>query len=192
MASSTVDLWRSWQRERNEPAFEALVRPVLPALFDAARRSGLRSTDAEDVVQDALAELAGEPGERPGELGRAPWLIRSVRLKSKMRLRSESRRRAREQAAALSEDARSADAGGEDAPGDSVRGEVDRVLADLPDVDRQVLLLRFLYDLEYREVAHVLGTTVNVSRIRVHRAVRRLRKRLGPFTVSASTTPRSR
>ncbi|MCP5070824.1 MAG: hypothetical protein GY946_30025, partial [bacterium] len=50
----------------------------------------------------------------------------------------------------------------------------------LPDDARQVLLFRFVYDLDYREIAYVLGVSENACRIRVHRATGRLRVRLGP------------
>ena len=80
-------LWMRWRSRRDEVAFEKLVRPELTALYDAARRSGLGTADAEDVVQEALADLAQEPSERPGAVGIGAWLMRAVRLKSLVRHR---------------------------------------------------------------------------------------------------------
>ena len=57
---------------------------------------------------------------------------------------------------------------------------MERALAALPEQDRCVVELRFLHDLEYREIAHVLGTSALACRLRVHRALGRLRQRLGP------------
>lgn len=57
-------------------------------------------------------------------------------------------------------------------------GELCELLNQLPDQYRQVLAARYLEDLDYDEIAGLLGTTVNNVRVRCHRAKNRLRELL--------------
>ena len=80
-------LWTAWCSRRDGAAFEVLVRPELRYAHDLARRLGHASADAEDLVQEALLDLARESTARPVEVGLRAWLGRTVQLKSKMRRR---------------------------------------------------------------------------------------------------------
>lgn len=51
-------------------------------------------------------------------------------------------------------------------------------LLDLPEEDRAVILLSRLEGLRYREIAQILGTTEGAVKVRAHRALLTLRKRL--------------
>jgi RNA polymerase sigma-70 factor (ECF subfamily) len=55
-------------------------------------------------------------------------------------------------------------------------GELCHLLNELPEQYRQVLAARYLEDLDYDEIAAMLGTTVNNVRVRCHRAKNRLRE----------------
>lgn len=55
-------------------------------------------------------------------------------------------------------------------------GELCLLLNELPAQYRQVLAARYLEDLEYEEIAAMLGTTVNNVRVRCHRAKNKLRE----------------
>ena len=164
-------LWLAWRHQRDQEAFAALVRPHLAFLADFARRRGLSAADADDVVQVALADLAAEQSDRPVAVGLRPWLGRSIVLKSKMARRAAGRRARHEQAApppAL-------------ASGDPVadRDLVEACLRDLPEPQREAVVLRYLHDLEYEEMAYVTGATVNACRLRVHKGIARMRGRVG-------------
>jgi RNA polymerase sigma-70 factor, ECF subfamily len=60
----------------------------------------------------------------------------------------------------------------------SERAEIDRALGTLPDSLREAFLLRHVEDLDYEEIADVLGTSVAGSKMRVSRARDLLRKAL--------------
>ncbi|MCI0371196.1 MAG: sigma-70 family RNA polymerase sigma factor [candidate division NC10 bacterium] len=51
-------------------------------------------------------------------------------------------------------------------------------LLDLPEEDRAVILLSRLEGLRYREIAEILGSTEGAVKVRAHRALLALRKRL--------------
>ena len=59
--------------------------------------------------------------------------------------------------------------------GDRVREAILR----LRDEQRQVIMLRFVEDLEYREVAEIVGKSVAAVRVIQHRALNSLRKQMG-------------
>jgi RNA polymerase sigma-70 factor (ECF subfamily) len=169
-----ADLWETWRSRRDEAAFEILVRPELPRALAFARSLGCSPEDAEDALQESLARLASERGDGPTRLGVRAWLYRTVKDRARSRRRSWWRRRAREKEAARSESVPAAE------PRMGVREDVDRALdALLPD-ERESVTLRYLQDLDYREMAVVLGVSENACRIRVHRALERLRVSLGP------------
>ncbi|MCZ6787662.1 MAG: HEAT repeat domain-containing protein, partial [Planctomycetota bacterium] len=48
-----------------------------------------------------------------------------------------------------------------------------------PDTERRAIVLRYLHDLDYAEMARALGASPLACRLRVHRALTRLRGRLG-------------
>ena len=173
MARNTTTLWMAWRQQRDERAFEDLVRPELPALFDLSRRLGAQPDEAEDVVQHALVELAGVRSSKPARVGVGPWLMRAVRLRTLTVCRGLRRRRGHEtRAAALPR--RTPEAGAGD-----LRHVMEAALTALPERDRTVLLMRFLYDMEYAQIATALGCTARTCRVRVHRALARLRGRIG-------------
>jgi RNA polymerase sigma factor (sigma-70 family) len=175
MSREEADLWRAWSERRDERAFETLVTPHLGFAAGFARRLGCGDADAADVVQRSLASLATETRDKPARVGVRAWLGRSVRSESRMLFRARRRREAHEARAA-----RRPDAAGN--PVDA-RDEVEALLAALDDDDRRAVELRYLYDLDYREIGHVLGRSPLACRLRVHRAVSALRRRLGSHAV---------
>jgi RNA polymerase sigma factor (sigma-70 family) len=142
-------------------------------LRDAARRAGLDASEADDAVQDVLLDLAQVKDARPAEVGFAPWLLRAVRFRASTLRRSGQRRRRRESVP------REVTADADASTRLAAVEEVERALEALGPDDREVLRLRYLYDLDYREMAFVLGMAESSCRVRVHRASERLRARLG-------------
>ena len=171
MSQADTQLWNGWRRQRDEQAFEALVRPHLRFAFDFARRLGCRPDEADDVVQESLTRLAAERSEKPVRVGMRAWLGRSVALQTKMLRRSEGRRSRREQAYAPPPSEPSATPGRSD--------EVEAAVQALPPGQREAVILRYRHDLEYAEIARILDISENAARLRVHKAMNELRRRLG-------------
>jgi len=136
----------------------------------AYRVTGSRE-DAEDVLQDVfvgLPEALGRYDER-GQLG--AWMKRVTLRVALMRLRSSNRRREVRLDAAADIPAHDSDA----AATADVQGAIDA----LPDRLRLVLVLKELEGYSHSEVAEALGITVGASRVRLLRALKVLRRRLG-------------
>jgi RNA polymerase sigma-70 factor, ECF subfamily len=150
--------------------------------------------DASDVVQDVLAEADGRlddyAARRP--LPFYPWLrqLADERLAALYRRHVKARRRtvdreqplvplSHESVAALAE--RLIDRGSR--PGsrivrDELRRQVHAALARLSDTDRAVLVLRHLEQRPTAEVARLVGATEGAVRVRVVRALAKLRELL--------------
>lgn len=69
-----------------------------------------------------------------------------------------------------------------EAPGTALAPPLAAALADLPDADRDALLLVAWGELSYEEVARTLGVPVGTVRSRIHRARGRLRAALAETT----------
>ncbi len=169
MTDAELSLWRAWEERRDEASFERLVQPHLRFLSDFARRAGC-GADADDAVQTALVELAQARGDRPRRVPLRAWLGRSVLQQARMQRRAHARRARHEAAAARPERI-------EQKP--SAHDEIERALSRLDPDARLAVELRYLHDLDYREIAHILKASEVACRIRVHRAIARLRKDLG-------------
>ena len=173
MSNSERALWKAWRDGNDAEAFGTLVQPHLHRLVDLARRSGCPAAETDDVVQDVLVELTRAPGDEPIEVGLPAWLGRRAILRSRRRRRSAGRRARHEKASSrLRSEARRS-------PDPTARDEVEEALAVLPEKERQAVVLRYLHDLDYKEIGYVLGTSDSAARVRVHRGIGRLRARLG-------------
>lgn len=62
--------------------------------------------------------------------------------------------------------------------------KVNETIAMLPELQREVFVLREFEDLSYEEISIVVGVEVNVVKARLHRARQSAAKRLAPYMIS--------
>jgi RNA polymerase sigma factor (sigma-70 family) len=124
---------------------------------------------AEDAAQEAAVRAWRRRDscltpERP-----APWISRIARNEALRFVRPE-------RAASLEETELPA----EDSHEDEVLGKADiaRALEALPGVDRELVKGRFFDDLDYRQLGVLLDISEGTARVRLHRALGRLREAL--------------
>jgi len=163
--------------EMNEGDLERFERVVLPHLDDAytlARYLLRDEHDAQDVVQEAsLRALRYFDGFSGGD-ARA-WLLAIVRncsLTWRKRRQVDHRTVPFDDAAAVrtSED----DAPDAAAVQASEQSRVQQAIASLPDEFREVIVLREVQDLSYREIGDVVGVPIGTVMSRLARARKRL------------------
>jgi RNA polymerase sigma-70 factor (ECF subfamily) len=152
--------------------FEKLFLPHLDAAYNLARLILRNTYDAEDVVQESyLRALRAFPTFR-GETGR-PWFLTIVRNTSFTWLR-DNRGRAdhaeyREELHASAEPSpEGASLGRERARG------VERCVQQLPADFREVIVLREMEELSYKEIAEITGVPRGTVMSRLSRARARL------------------
>jgi RNA polymerase sigma factor (sigma-70 family) len=178
-------LLQEYARDRSEAAFTELVRRHVNFVYAAALRQLNGDAHlAHDVTQSVFTDLASKAGRLGGHQVLAGWLFTSTRYAAAKLVRTEQRRRTREQAAQLM-----------DAEPDSVaaadwerlRPVLDVALADLKESDRAAILLRYLQGLDYAEVGERLALTDNAARMRTERALERLRERFARRGIMSTT-----
>ena len=164
-------LLRRWVREGSQAAFRALAERHLPLVWSTARRV-VHGDDtlAADIAQAVLADFAHKAHTLPPEMPPAGWLHRHTVFTATKTLRSESRRRARERAAAHPSDAMPAP----DVTWSELAPHLDTALDRLRAPDRQAILLRYFEDRPLREISRALGTTEEAARKRIDRALLKL------------------
>jgi len=172
--SNDTELLRRYVEERSESAFGELVREHLNPVYSAAlRETGGDGALAEDVSQAVFTELARKSPRLLGHPCLAAWLYTSVRRFAANWRRAERHRRQREEEAQSMNESLS-----EDSPSEvwqQIRPELDDALHQLKETDRAALVLRFLEERTLSEVGARLGLDENAARMRVDRALDKLR-----------------
>ena len=163
--------------------FDAIVLPHLDAAYNLARYLVRDPQDAEDVVQEAcLRAIRHFSGFRGGD-GRA-WLLAIVRNACFTQLR---RRRAGGERVEFDEELHGDAGEGSGPEADLVRTlearSVDEALSQLPAEFREVVVLRELEELSYKEIAGIVGVPIGTVMSRLARARQRLSRVLRPQAV---------
>ncbi len=161
--------------------FEAIVLPHLDAAYTLARYLTRHEQDAQDVVQDAylraLKYFEGFRGTESGD-GRA-WLLAIVRNAA-----FTWRRRYRREASAVEFDEQlHSESVAEVNPemalmGASARESLHQALDRLPPEFREVIVLRELQGLSYKEIGEITGVPAGTVMSRLSRARSRLQRAL--------------
>ena len=178
-------LLRNYSGQRSEAAFAELVRRHVDLVHSAAVRMVYDAHLAEDVTQGAflaLAQNARQLVERPVLSG---WLHRTAQNLASKAVRSEVRRRAREQEAAAMNELLSAEP---DAAWEYIAPHLDAALSELSEPDRDAVLLRYFERKSAREMAQTLGISDDAAQRRVSRAVERLRESFTKRGISAGAS----
>jgi RNA polymerase sigma-70 factor (ECF subfamily) len=172
--AATIARVRAGDRE----AYAELVRRHAPM---ALRTAGLLGAgpDAEDVVQEAFVKAYSQLHRfRAGEPFR-PWLLRIVSNETRNLHRGAGRRRERERVTwARTERLLQESDSLESALSAERRGALVAALRTLGERERQVVVCRYLLDLDERETATVLGCPTGTVKSRLSRALARLRARI--------------
>jgi RNA polymerase sigma-70 factor (ECF subfamily) len=159
--------------------FEAIILPHLDAAYTLARYLTRDPHDAEDAVQDACLRALRYFDTFRGGDGRA-WLLAIVRN------RCYSLRRKRRDDLAVEFDDELHSEAGDVAPADAAalraaaRESLEEALRRLPEEFREVIVLRELRGLSYKEISEVAGVPIGTVMSRLSRARQRLQHALGP------------
>lgn len=160
----------AYAAEGSEAAFRALVKRHVDLVFATALRQVGDVGLAEEISQNVFVAMARKAPRLGGIQTLAGWLHRTTILESKARIRSELRRRRREETAAELTTLHHQGA----SPLEALIPLLDEALLNLRDGDRLALVLRFMEDRSLRDVGSALGVDEDAARKRVSRALERL------------------
>jgi RNA polymerase sigma-70 factor, ECF subfamily len=167
-------------------SFARLVLAFQDRLYAFAYRVSGSRPDAEEIVQDSFVRayraLQSYPEARIKELLLKPWLYQITLNLCRNRLRSRNQREVPLD--------RAIDGAPIDLPDDEVcrpdalfeqteqRGEIARLVAALPERYRVAVVLRYVEELPYADIAAILDQPVGTAKSNVHRGIGMLRASL--------------
>jgi RNA polymerase sigma factor (sigma-70 family) len=182
---SDSQLLRAYAEHCSEPAFAELVRRHVDLVYSAALRMVCDSHLAQDVTQGTFLALAKSAIQLTDRQVLSGWLHRTAQNLAAQTVRTDVRRRAREQEAVAMNELSST---GSDVPWEELIPHLDAVLGELNESDRDAVLLRYFEKKSAQEMAVVLGVSAETAQKRVNRAVERLREFLAKRGVTIGAT----
>jgi len=178
-------LIRAYARNHCESSFGELVHRHIDLVHSTALRV-LRDADlAQDVTQRVfllLAQHSLKLQERSSLMG---WLYETTRNAAINTVRSEERRRRREQEASAM---KQLDANDSEILWQQIAPHLDEALAQLNVVERDVLLWRYFERRTAEQIGERLGLSAEAAQKRVARSLERLRGILAERGLTAPTT----
>jgi RNA polymerase sigma factor (sigma-70 family) len=169
--------------EGSEAAFTELVQRHINLVYLAAlRRVGRNAHAADDVTQKVFTDLARKARSLTDRSSMVGWLYTSTRFAAADVVRAEQRRRNHELEAQTMNELNS------DVPAamDQLEPLLDEVLDLLPEKDREAVLLHFFEGRPFPEVGVALALSADATRMRVNRALERLRAKLAQRGITSS------
>lgn len=181
-----IALLRRYVEVRDESAFAELVRRHLGLVYGAAlRQLGGVAHRAEEVTQSVFTDLAQKAAALTRRNDIVGWLYTSTHFAAAKLKRSEQRRQGREQEAYLMNERLSDSA--QEAAWERLRPVLDEAMHELDERDREVILLRFFQGRRLAAVGERLGLSEDAARMRVDRALEKLRVLLGRRQITSTT-----
>lgn len=168
-------------------AWAWLVEREGPAMFRVAQRVLGSAAAADDACQEAFLHLRRgahrfrAPGDGDPEAAARAWLLRIAANAAAMHARTERRRAQRERQAAAPVPT------GPPSSEDQITA-LRSAIAELPDNQRQPLVLHHLGGQDYAAIGAALGISAGAARVRAHRGLESLRSRLAQAGVLAAAT----
>jgi RNA polymerase sigma factor (sigma-70 family) len=153
-------------------SFREIVEGHAGLVYSTALRITSDEGLAEDVMQTVFAALAAKPAAVRDGRALAAWLHRVASGRALGVVRTESRRRLREQHAT---DMKAMDASESDDLWNEAAPVIDSALSSLSETDRQLLLLRFWQRQDMRCIGQAFGLSDDAAQKRIGRALEKLR-----------------
>lgn len=174
------ELLTRFAKTNSQDAFGELVKRHVNLVYSAA----LRKTNgdehlAKDVAQTVFTDLARKAGSLSRRKNLASWLYTSAHFAAAKMVRTENRRRDREEK--FMRESENSGTGILPVPDEAqadwqkIRPALDDAMHELKESDRDAILLRYFENRQFAEVGAKLGLNENAARMRVERALEKLR-----------------
>jgi RNA polymerase sigma factor (sigma-70 family) len=190
MPNDDLTLLREYARNNSEEAFAALVSRHVNLVYSVALRQVLDPQLAGEITQAVFIILARKADSLGDKTILPGWLCRTARYASANALTIQRRRQQREQEAYM----QNILTGGDDASSPSneetwrqIAPLLDGAMEQLRQKDHDALVLRFFENKTFAEVGATLGASEDAAKMRVNRALEKLRKFFTKRGVSSTT-----
>lgn len=166
------ELLASFVRTNSGDAFAELVQRHVNLVYSAALRQVNGDTHlAQDIAQNVFADLARKASSLSRHKNLTGWLYTSAHFAAAKIVRGENRRRDREEKF-MREPAHESIP---EANWEEIRPALDDAMHELKEADREAILLRYFENRPFADVAAKLSLNENAARMRVERALDKLR-----------------
>lgn len=166
-------------------SFEEIVRLNGHWVYNLALRLTGSAADAADAAQEAWVKIYRNIGRYRGEAAFSTWVYRIV-VNTCLGERRRWRRWRAPQVLTPAPERCAAAAPCDGLERAELRVGIAAALAQLPEAQRTLIVLRDVEDCSYREIASILGCTPELVKSRLHRARQRLRSILEGGSGAAS------
>lgn len=180
MDHSDAVLLMQWTSRRDSDAFMELVIRHSGMVYSTCLRVLGNPADAEEVTQECFLELSQAASKVRKTC--AGWLHSVAVKRAVTRIRSDVRRRAREQAYAEDLSVK------REPDWEDIRPHLDACIAELPDSLRSVIVSRFLEGLTHEDASQRLGVPVSTMQYRIQKGLEQLRELLAKRGIVSSAS----
>ena len=180
--------------------YHELIHPYERSVYVMALSYMKNEADAEDVAQEAIVRAFRKLSSFRAESKFSTWLISitineaRTRLRRQVLVRMDSLDQLPDEDKSLSpallRDWREIPS--EAIERDEVRKLIQQAVDQLPDIYREVFLLRDVEELSINEAAEALKISISSVKVRLHRARLMLQKQLAPQLRTVNRTPKRR
>jgi RNA polymerase sigma factor (sigma-70 family) len=166
-----IALLREYVERDSQEAFATLVARHVNKVYSVALRHTRNPHQAEEVTQAVFVILARKSRQLGKRVILSGWLCQTARLSAVTFVRSEIRRTRREQEAHMQNllNETESDVWTQIAP------LLDAAMAGLSQADHYAVVLRFFDGKSMKEIGAALGASEDAAKMRVNRAVEKLR-----------------
>ncbi len=188
-----VDLLEDPKRMNHKHVFEQEFLPLMEALYNYAVHLTRNKVEAEDLVQETYKKALGSMDKYQQGTNAKAWLFRILfnTFVNELRYGGRRPRQVELEEAMKSAVMPSSGAGSlSETPFQSSMGdEITWAVNSLERQQRAVVIMAYLEDFKYEEIAMILKVPVGTVRSRLHRAKKVLEKKLLSYAISRGYRP---